>query len=602
MERFAVSRILPMYEAHYETVLAEAGGGRRDAGGARRRRGDLVRRGLPGPSPGRDGVSPRLQLGSPGHGAGGPWRRGAGAGFRGSRCISPPSCRCWWSTGSGSQRCWRGVARGDRTQLRYGGLLLVASVPAAVAGVGFGDSFASLFDSPAVTGAALLVMGCALWTARAALDRGPAGRPELGSAVAVGLAQAVAMVPGISRSGTTVVAALWRGVGPREAAAFSFLLSVPAVGGAGAVGGARTGGGCCGGRRRMGCRWGCWGRGGGGRLHNGCGGYWGRSARVLENRSLHPLRTVSVGGGGRSSSASWAGGLAGGERRSPDGPSTGAWGGRPAEEWAKRMSVATVEFHGRIGSTSDRARALVAEGLPRPAVVVADRQSAGRGRRGRDWRVGHAAGAVVHRRRRSGGGERRRVAAQGGVGGGAGRGVGGAGPAGEDQVAQRPAGRGEEAGRRSSANRLEAPSSPGVGVNLNHAPDDLPAGPGNAHHLDSHRVRDPRVPRPGFGKDRRRAPGDLGAPRGTDFRRGAGGVGGALSAPRAKVGGRRRGAPFFGAPARRRGACGNRGEHPSRRHASGCATTRGGRWRWSPGRSDGTLGLPGAEHGLPVGR
>ena len=125
-----------------------------------------------------------------------------------------------------------GVARGDRTQLRYGGLLVLASVPAAIAGIGFGNFFASLFDSAAVTGVALLVTGCVVWTARAALAREPAGKPGAGTALLMGVAQAAAIVPGISRSGATVVAALWRGVDPREAAAFSFLMSVPAVGGA----------------------------------------------------------------------------------------------------------------------------------------------------------------------------------------------------------------------------------------------------------------------------------------------------------------------------------------------------------------------------------
>lgn len=125
-----------------------------------------------------------------------------------------------------------GVARGDRAQLRYAGLLVLASVPAAIAGVGFGDFFARLFDSAAVTGVALLVTGCVVWLARGALARGPAGKPGTGTALAMGLAQAAAIVPGISRSGATVVAALWRGVAPREAAAFSFLMSVPAVGGA----------------------------------------------------------------------------------------------------------------------------------------------------------------------------------------------------------------------------------------------------------------------------------------------------------------------------------------------------------------------------------
>ena len=66
-------------------------------------------------------------------------------------------------------------------------------------------------------------------------------------------------------------------------------------------------------------------------------------------------------------------------------PLLSAWEGRSAEAWARRLSVATVEFHARIGSTNDRARALVQEGWPAPAVVLADRQSAGKGRRGRRW-------------------------------------------------------------------------------------------------------------------------------------------------------------------------------------------------------------------------
>ncbi len=62
-----------------------------------------------------------------------------------------------------------------------------------------------------------------------------------------------------------------------------------------------------------------------------------------------------------------------------------AWEGRSAEAWEGRLSVQTVEFHGTVSSTNDRARVLVGEGWPVPAVVVADRQSAGRGRRGRRW-------------------------------------------------------------------------------------------------------------------------------------------------------------------------------------------------------------------------
>ena len=150
-----------------------------------------------------------------------------------------------------------GVVRRDRAQLRYGGLLFLASVPAAIAGAGLGDFFARLFDSPVVVGVALLVTGCAVWTARGALARKPAGRVGLGSAVIVGLAQAAAIVPGISRSGVTVVAALWRGWRRARPRRSRSCCRCP-----------RSGAPRClrcpgwwrpvGVTRRVACRWGCW--------------------------------------------------------------------------------------------------------------------------------------------------------------------------------------------------------------------------------------------------------------------------------------------------------------------------------------------------------
>ena len=76
-------------------------------------------------------------------------------------------------------------------------------------------------------------------------------------------------------------------------------------------------------------------------------------------------------------------GTGGGAAAGPD--LLAAWEGRSAEAWARRLSVETVEFHATVSSTNDRARVLAGEGWPVPAVVVADRQSAGRGRRGRRW-------------------------------------------------------------------------------------------------------------------------------------------------------------------------------------------------------------------------
>jgi len=125
-----------------------------------------------------------------------------------------------------------GALRRDPASLRYVGLLVVATLPAAVVGLLFEDSVEALFESPVATGVALLVTGVILWTSRRALPRAQGTVPTWGAALLIGCAQAVALVPGISRSGSTVVAALWLGVAPREAAAFSFLMAVPAIAGA----------------------------------------------------------------------------------------------------------------------------------------------------------------------------------------------------------------------------------------------------------------------------------------------------------------------------------------------------------------------------------
>ncbi len=125
-----------------------------------------------------------------------------------------------------------GALRGERDAWEYVGLVVVATIPAAVIGILAKDQIETLFDDPRAPGFALLVTGLVLWTSRYALDRGDRDRPTWGAALLIGIAQAFALVPGISRSGSTVVAAMWLGLEAREAAAFSFLMAVPAIGGA----------------------------------------------------------------------------------------------------------------------------------------------------------------------------------------------------------------------------------------------------------------------------------------------------------------------------------------------------------------------------------
>ena len=125
-----------------------------------------------------------------------------------------------------------GIFRGRKEAWRYLGLLALATVPAAAIGLLWRDEVEALFETPVTVGAALLVTGGFLWTTLRALEREEWGDPGTKAAVIMGFAQAFALIPGISRSGSTVVLALWLGVEPREAAAFSFLMAIPALGGA----------------------------------------------------------------------------------------------------------------------------------------------------------------------------------------------------------------------------------------------------------------------------------------------------------------------------------------------------------------------------------
>jgi len=124
------------------------------------------------------------------------------------------------------------LVRRDAEAWRYVGMLVVGTLPVAVVGLAFGDRVTALFARPQTVGFALLFTGTLLFSTRWALRR-PL-KPEFGLRVAllIGLAQCIALLPGVSRSGVTVVTALWLGVAPVQAAAFSFLLSIPAIGGA----------------------------------------------------------------------------------------------------------------------------------------------------------------------------------------------------------------------------------------------------------------------------------------------------------------------------------------------------------------------------------
>lgn len=118
---------------------------------------------------------------------------------------------------------------------RLGWAIVVATAITAVIGIALESRFEAMFGSLRGTAFQLVLTGVILLLVnrrgtRAAIDAGPM------DGVGVGVAQAAAIIPGISRSGVTIVAATWLGMTPEEAARFSFLVAVPAVAGAGLFG------------------------------------------------------------------------------------------------------------------------------------------------------------------------------------------------------------------------------------------------------------------------------------------------------------------------------------------------------------------------------
>ncbi|NOT08383.1 MAG: undecaprenyl-diphosphate phosphatase [Gemmatimonadales bacterium] len=118
---------------------------------------------------------------------------------------------------------------------RYAGLLILASIPAALAGILLRDYFEATFHSMAALGWQFLVTALLLWSTRYAAPRATESRITAGRALLIGLGQAVAIIPAISRSGATIAAALWTRLNAEKAAEFSFLMSVIVIAGSGVL-------------------------------------------------------------------------------------------------------------------------------------------------------------------------------------------------------------------------------------------------------------------------------------------------------------------------------------------------------------------------------
>ena len=117
-----------------------------------------------------------------------------------------------------------------RLEWRYMMKIALSAVPAGIVGVIFKDRIEAAFSSPALVGGALMFTGLVLTLTRFM----PCGERDIsvGRAVLMGIAQAVAILPGVSRSGMTLAAARAFGVDAEKSAEFSFLMSAPPIAGA----------------------------------------------------------------------------------------------------------------------------------------------------------------------------------------------------------------------------------------------------------------------------------------------------------------------------------------------------------------------------------
>lgn len=133
-------------------------------------------------------------------------------------------------------RDWVGsVSGGEKTKdSKLAWWVIIGTIPAGILGLIFKDAAEDMLRSEVVMGVALIVFGLLLgladWKGRGSRDEYSLGLKDV---LIIGFAQAIALIPGTSRSGITMTAALFLGMSREAAARFSFLLSIPIIAAAG---------------------------------------------------------------------------------------------------------------------------------------------------------------------------------------------------------------------------------------------------------------------------------------------------------------------------------------------------------------------------------
>ncbi|MCP4650652.1 MAG: undecaprenyl-diphosphate phosphatase [PVC group bacterium] len=127
--------------------------------------------------------------------------------------------------GKALREVWR-----EFTYLRICVFMAAALIPAIIIGVALKDIIENLFGSMRFVGIAFIITGCVLFiTKRLSSNNREMKNMNIKDALIIGIAQAAAIMPGISRSGMTIASGIFRGLDKNVAARFSFMLSIPTI-------------------------------------------------------------------------------------------------------------------------------------------------------------------------------------------------------------------------------------------------------------------------------------------------------------------------------------------------------------------------------------
>jgi len=143
----------------------------------------------------------------------------------------------FWRDWFGFARAVVGQGKNVKSERRVLTLIIIATLPAIVLGFALEHVLRGFFGSPILAAIFLIVNGGILFLGERVKHAGSKSLGEVGwkAALAIGACQALALIPGISRSGATMVGGVLAGLKHKESARFSFLLATPIIAGAGVL-------------------------------------------------------------------------------------------------------------------------------------------------------------------------------------------------------------------------------------------------------------------------------------------------------------------------------------------------------------------------------